>query len=420
MEKVIEFITNYMEMILMMFYYKALLNGKKKTIGSFVFYSVYTSVYTIWYFVVFPAEYWYMNTLMWLGITCAMSLMYEAKKTTRFFAAIVYFVLGLITEILAGVIISIVFSEDNYVEAAFLGNILSRMLMLLIVILIATIIKRKMHIIDKSTQTIMVAMPIISSITICIISKYLASGTNAIPLGAVGILILILNFMMYFFLQKVTNDTLLREQKKMIIQQLEHQKEKYSQTLKTYQKINGILHDTNKHMIYIDSLIQNGESKKASEYINSITNKIKTEYSFINTKNLALDSILNNAANIAKNNNVEFNMRVNVDEDILNKLFEYDICIVLGNLLDNANNAVLECKEDNRVINISIVTSMTGIHIETSNTYIAKREKLEKEDGLIHGFGLINIQSIVDKYNGGITVEQGDYYEVYVTIPLVS
>ncbi|NLI89994.1 MAG: sensor histidine kinase [Epulopiscium sp.] len=88
----------------------------------------------------------------------------------------------------------------------------------------------------------------------------------------------------------------------------------------------------------------------------------------------------------------------------------FDITVVLGNLLDNAIEAVGKIEED-KYINIKleyregkfileIKNSFNGVIIKEDDTICTSN--LDKEN---HGIGLKSVKSVVEKYNGIMEIE---------------
>ena len=90
-----------------------------------------------------------------------------------------------------------------------------------------------------------------------------------------------------------------------------------------------------------------------------------------------------------------------------------DISICLGNLLDNAIEAVKELTED-RVIRLWITTDGNNIAISIKNRYKNALHKsggrylTSKEDDRMHGIGLSIVRQIVDQYAGEMEIREED------------
>ena len=101
-----------------------------------------------------------------------------------------------------------------------------------------------------------------------------------------------------------------------------------------------------------------------------------------------------------------------------------DLCIIIGNLLDNAIEACLRIPDKaGRVIRIYAGVFKSQLYISVSNTMAGMPVKNEKSyqttKGANHGFGLMRIDKITEKYGGYINrqYEQG-VFATEVMLPL--
>ena len=96
-----------------------------------------------------------------------------------------------------------------------------------------------------------------------------------------------------------------------------------------------------------------------------------------------------------------------------------DICILLGDLLDNAMEAAAESAE--KQVRISVREEFNCLYLQISNTFSEKSSDVKnfvskKEVGR-HGFGMRNIREIVKRYGGElITYHEGEWFYADVII----
>ena len=94
---------------------------------------------------------------------------------------------------------------------------------------------------------------------------------------------------------------------------------------------------------------------------------------------------------------------------------DMDLYILLENLCDNAIEAAGQCEKPS--IKLQIAENNASMYIDIGNTTSGNVLKnnpnmnTTKKDKNMHGFGIMNIRDIIDKYNGTINYEQqGDNY----------
>ena len=90
---------------------------------------------------------------------------------------------------------------------------------------------------------------------------------------------------------------------------------------------------------------------------------------------------------------------------------EYDIFYVLGNLLDNAIEAVEKCDADNRYINVKMMNKNNMFQLYIENSYIIEPHKKGKRfistkenEKSEHGWGIENVKEIVERYKGMLDI----------------
>jgi sensor histidine kinase regulating citrate/malate metabolism len=84
---------------------------------------------------------------------------------------------------------------------------------------------------------------------------------------------------------------------------------------------------------------------------------------------------------------------------------DLDLCVILGNLLDNAIDASMSLPEDERMIRVYMDMKNTQLYISVTNMTASRKQQKEngrfrssKGDG--HGFGLMRIDHVVERLGG--------------------
>lgn len=88
-------------------------------------------------------------------------------------------------------------------------------------------------------------------------------------------------------------------------------------------------------MEVLKSLLNTGaERDEAKEYILGLAGVVNSGKQFSETRNLAIDSIINYKLNKGRENNTEITLNISIPRDL--KTEASDMVIILGNLLYNA------------------------------------------------------------------------------------
>ena len=114
-----------------------------------------------------------------------------------------------------------------------------------------------------------------------------------------------------------------------------------------------------------------------------------------------------------------------VDGKAIEFMESEDVCILLGNLIDNMIEAVEKCSDaEKKNIGMSILRQQGVLHIHTEN-YVEQEPDFQnglplttKTDKLYHGFGVKSIYYIVKKYKGTLQIEvDANIFQADILIP---
>lgn len=214
-------------------------------------------------------------------------------------------------------------------------------------------------------------------------------------------------------------ELLVAEQTQAVLKErLETSKLYYHFISQTNDKIRRFRHDCKNHYICLDALLQQGNLEDSKAYLNIMTEVFNEATVMIHTDNYVLDTLLSEKIHLAMQENIVVEHQLSVAAHL--NVSDFDWCILIGNAMDNAIEACLTLLEkEKRLIQIKAVSVKNSVSITIRNTahpplYSNANDRLtskvNKED---HGFGLGNIQAIVEKYDGVI---QTNYDQGYFTL----
>lgn len=181
-----------------------------------------------------------------------------------------------------------------------------------------------------------------------------------------------------------------------------------------YQETRMVRHDLNGYLVDLKAAIQSGKLKEAEKKIDTIlkNNQIyRNEVS--RSGNLVIDSLINYKYSLARKEMIDMKCYVFVPEQM--PFDGADLCIILGNLLDNAMEATGSLPEGQRHMEVSVSQIKGSLSIMVQNPYEGKvtlngkgQILTSKPDSLNHGIGLSSVQRSVDKYNGELLTDYGE------------
>ena len=228
-------------------------------------------------------------------------------------------------------------------------------------------------------------------------------------------------FHLYNNLSKVFENTLksalLSQEKEYYITQCQLMQESVENT-------KSIRHDMQLHLATARDLVANYKSDEANDYLNSLIGDIRKNEIYSNTKNIAFDSIVNFKLNNVIHENIKLDLRLLIPPFL--NIAVSDIVIIIGNLLDNALDAV--SKVEDKQIKLDIEYSRGSLFIQIENTFdgvvryldeVCMEEKriVTRKDGTVHGHGLKNIRKCVEKYNGHFDItHEGNTFSAVILL----
>ena len=203
------------------------------------------------------------------------------------------------------------------------------------------------------------------------------------------------------------SNTHLKNLNEQYIKQLDAQIN-YYQALSQYNyEIRRFKHDYKNTSMALLDLLRNNNAKAAVELLETASENIKAitlDFIPFDTGNDIADALLKEKQLCAKSLNTEIAFSGALPKDAITS---HDMCIILGNALDNAIEA---CRREPRNINKRVSVEaicrngfifikiqnpvFENVHIK--NNAIATT-KLDKN---LHGFGISSIRKVVEKYNG--------------------
>jgi sensor histidine kinase regulating citrate/malate metabolism len=141
------------------------------------------------------------------------------------------------------------------------------------------------------------------------------------------------------------------------------------------------------------------------------------------TGNVMVDAILNSKISLAKSKNINISAKATVPNNI--EISEIDLCVIIGNLIDNAIEACLkQPNEMDRFIRVYIGKLKEQLYISVSNSVgsdIKKSGKtyLSTKNSDTRGFGLMRVDRIAEKYSGYVNRQNEEgVFATEVMLPL--
>lgn len=190
-----------------------------------------------------------------------------------------------------------------------------------------------------------------------------------------------------------------------------------------YRQIRGWRHDYRNHIQTLKVLVANGEMEQVKEYLDKLDVDLNTIDTVIKTGNAMADAILNSKISLAKSKNIHVVADAHIPLKL--KTSELDLCVIIGNLFDNAIEASLLLPPEQRVIRVYMDMKNTQLYISFTNFTAVKKQRkfnnlFESSKGKDHGLGLIQIDNIIERLDGYLSRNSEDgAFTTEILIPQV-
>ena len=214
--------------------------------------------------------------------------------------------------------------------------------------------------------------------------------------GGIAALIFVL---LEYLLQRIMK----REEDKTIIYQNKLMKQQMDEIENIYMTMRGWRHDYHNHLQSLKGYLSLNKVEQMKNYLNELETDLDSIDTLYHSGNLQLDSILNAKLAIAEKGQI----RIHCDASIPPQLHvsDLDLCVILGNLLDNAIESCRKIKNpDERFIRVYIGILKKQLYISitnaTSETVKQRTDHYFTTKRGDHGHGLKRVDQVVKKYDG--------------------
>ncbi len=199
--------------------------------------------------------------------------------------------------------------------------------------------------------------------------------------------------------------------------------EQYNMITEKIEKTRKSRHDIHHHINVVYQLAKENKIERLIEYLEEYNKIYSTKEPMVYCNNSTVDAILNHYILLAKDNGIEVQLNVALPEEL--KIRDTDLCIVIGNLLENAIEA--SEKEENKRIKLRINRSNEYICMLVSNLYNGEIKKghsgyySRKREFKDTGIGLSSVSAVVEKYDGRMEVDHTNgEFNVFIMMANIS
>lgn len=185
----------------------------------------------------------------------------------------------------------------------------------------------------------------------------------------------------------------------------------YAEVENMYRQARGWRHDYRNHIQVLSGYAEMGDVEAIKAYLKDLRIDLESVDAVLRTGNKMTDVILNSKISLARSKGIAVIADAHVPVSLTTS--EIDLCIIMGNLFDNAIEACMQLPEKERMIRIYIDMKNTQLYMSFTNTTALKKQRKEggrfrSTKGEGHGYGLVRIDTIIERCQGYINRNSED------------
>lgn len=374
---------------------------------------IWVVFYLVHYYVLNSFHHFVLNFILSYALLVFLCLfLYNGN-----FKKVIYIcLLGHTSGMLIEISTSIILQQLGYMAegTASMGSVISKLVLLALVHAISIRKYQKSYSEPAFFYWLLLLVTTVSSIliiyTVFLFSRETLNSKLEI-LSSIAILaLLFINMVSFIIYDKLSHSTELHLQNQVMHQQIAHYHEAIANKKAQDNFFKRERHNLKNQLITLRSYAAHNQNEAIISFINKLLQQ--NEFGlcpWLYCNNLILDTLISSKKNIAEENNITYTVDINVPSSL--PFDDVDLCVLVGNALDNAFEACLSSKDYSPFVDITIRYKNGCLYCHFVNSYFHKLSTTSngffnstKKESFRHGYGLNSIKNIVDKYNGIIVI----------------
>ena len=185
----------------------------------------------------------------------------------------------------------------------------------------------------------------------------------------------------------------------------------YAEVENMYKQIRGWRHDYRNHIGVLKAYAATGDMEAIKSYLDELDTDLSTVDTVLKTGNAMADAILNSKISLAKSKDIS--VKADAHIPLALRIADIDLCVIIGNLFDNAIEASMALPKEQRMIRVYMDMKNTQLYLSVTNFTAMKKMKkvgsrFKSTKGEGHGLGLVRIDDIVARYDGYLSRNSED------------
>lgn len=314
--------------------------------------------------------------------------------------------------------------NENIQELNFYRNyqyviavIITKVLLILVFVCILKVRQEVREFSENRLWILFVIIPSVSLLTVYFIHVTIKNGCKEeryiyyLLEAIMGIVIM--NIVTFYFLKRISRETEMQKEIDLLEKNIFYQQENVKAILHEQENAARMRHDMKHVMLAIQSLAQQGNTEEIITYCGNYIGEIGSRILMVRSGIQALDNLLSYKLSQAQDKGIH--IKSHIGKISKTEVSDLHLCMIVGNLIDNAIDALLINNSKNNVLEVVIEPNGGYVSIFVKNTIkqsvlavnpILQTTKKEKN---LHGFGIRNVKEIVERYGGVIQFYENEH-----------
>ena len=195
----------------------------------------------------------------------------------------------------------------------------------------------------------------------------------------------------------------------------------YDEIRAIYLDMRGWRHDYHNHLQVMKAELAAGQLAELSAYLDDLEADLDRVDTYVKSGNLMVDAILNSKLSLAERDGVSVTCKARVPDALT--VDDVDLCVILGNLLDNAIEACAALPADGRWLRVYVAARGSQLYASIQNSAVEdpsfnQRNYISEKRGN-HGLGMKRVAAVVEKYEGFLNLaNEPGVFAAEVSLPL--
>lgn len=341
-------------------------------------------------------------------------VLYDGRLRKKLVWVAIIQLLGMLTETIVGYIF--IFADLSFSSTKILGSFISKTILLMILICGKVFhYSRLKRDIPFTYWCIVFAIPLGSIFVLnTLFSMCEMSNDKNMTISALlsSAFILAVNFIVLHIYENLSDRLEITKQQIIFNKQMELCHNQIQEREESNLNIRNIKHDMENHLVCIREYMERGDWQYAKKYIEDLLN-CKDNFkmnSHIESGNIVIDALLNYKNHVMKKQGIEMKTHIEVPYNF--HFNDADICMILGNCLDNSFDAVSKIDDaKHKIVKVEIIYRKNSLLLLISNPYVGNLKQdidgnfvTTKPDAENHGIGLNSVRKAAKKYDGLVNI----------------